>query len=243
MYVNYELKYQTRGRYVFVPTKECREYGERLLDDCRRRVDLPEYHYHYTSGGHVSALHRHIDNQFFFRIDIKSFFYAIRRNRVSAALRHFSIPNPRDRAKWSCVADPYTGKGYVLPIGFIQSPMLASLVIMLSPIADVIEQARRRGVFVSMYFDDFIGSAPDLPLLNEVFSDFVDACAAANLPINEEKLVKPAAIATAFNCDLRLNYAAVTPARIAKFYSEPQSAPAVASFDAYVRRVSARNSA
>ncbi|QDM15545.1 hypothetical protein FNL55_06190 [Tardiphaga sp. vice352] len=241
MYTNYLLRYKTKGRYVFSPTDECREFGNRLLDECRMRVTLPDYHYHYTSGGHVAALHRHIDNKFFFRIDIQSFFYAIRRNRVAAALRHFSISDPRDRAKWSCVADPYGSGGYVLPIGFVQSPMLASLVVLLSPVTDSIELARTRGAFISMYFDDFIGSAPDLVLLNEVFDDLCLACERAALPINDGKLVLPSPIATAFNCSLEEGAAEVTPGRKAEFFAQPRLPASIASFDAYCDRVASQN--
>jgi hypothetical protein len=241
MYVNYQLKYETRGRFVFVPTDECRQYGERLLQECRELVQLPDYHFHYTPGGHVAALHRHIQNRFFFRIDIRRFFYSIRRNRVDGALRHFGISNARDRAKWSCVANPYADGGYVLPIGFVQSPMLASLVVMRSPVADAIEEALHRGAFVSMYFDDFIGSASDIDLLRDVFSRFIIACERAALPINDAKLVEPSPIATAFNCELRQGYSAVEPDRIAKFYSEERSTASINSFEGYRMRVSAKN--
>lgn len=240
-YVNYQLRYKTKGRFIFVPTEECRAYGERLLVDCLVRVPLPTYHFHYTSGGHVAALHRHIENRYFFRVDIRNFFYTIRRNRVADALRYFGIPNPRDKAKWSCVADPYTGAGYVLPIGFVQSPMLASMVVLRSPVATAIERADARGAFISMYFDDFIGSAPELKLLEEVYADLLKACTDAALPVNETKLVAPAPIATAFNCDIREGFASVTDERVAKFYAKAPDLTAISSFVAYQRRVEARN--
>ncbi|MET4841919.1 reverse transcriptase domain-containing protein [Bradyrhizobium japonicum] len=240
MYVNYQLKYETRGRHVFVPTDECRAYGERLLNECLQHVDLPDYHFHYTPGGHVAALHRHIQNQFFFRIDVRRFFYSISRNRVAAALRHFGIPDPRGRAKWSCVANPY-GPGYVLPIGFVQSPMLASMVVLRSPITAAINNARDRGAFVSMYFDDFIGSASNLTLLREVYDRFLYACEQAALPINDAKVVEPGPSAIAFNCDLREGFSAVTDERVAKFYSQPRSAASAESFESYRERVSSRN--
>ncbi|MGY2988700.1 reverse transcriptase domain-containing protein [Bradyrhizobium sp. USDA 4508] len=241
MYVNYQLKYETRGRHVFVPTDECREYGEQLLQECRQRVTLPDHHFHYTPGGHVAALHQHIQNRFFFRIDVRRFFYSIRRNRVAGALRHFGILDARDKAKWSCVANPYPGGGYVLPIGFVQSPMLASLVVMRSPIADAIAEAQSRGAFVSMYFDDFIGSAMEIELLRDVFVHFLQACEQAALPINDAKLVEPSPIATAFNCELRHGYSAVEPDRVAKFYAAVRSTASIESFERYRTRVSERN--
>lgn len=240
-YVNYQLRYKTNGRFVFVPTAECREYGEQLLADCMARVSLPSYHFHYTSGGHVAALHRHLENRYFFRVDIQSFFYAIRRNRVAEALRHFSIPNPRDKAKWSCVADPYTGSGYVLPIGFVQSPMLASMVVLRSPVAKAIDDAQAEGAFISMYFDDFIGSASDLDSLQAIYENFLQACVAAALPVNQAKLIAPTPTATAFNCYLRQGYSAVTGERVAKFYATQPDQSAISSFIAYQRRVEAKN--
>jgi len=240
-YVNYQLRYKTKGRFIFVPTEDCRLYGERLLVECQAKVPLPAYHFHYASGGHVAALHRHIENKFFFRIDIRNFFYAIRRNRVADALRHFSIPNPREKAKWSCVADPYSGAGYVLPIGFVQSPMLASMVVLRSPLGSAIEKSNARGAFVSMYFDDFIGSAPDLKLLEETYADLLKACICAALPVNPTKLIAPVSTATAFNCEVREGFAAVTAKRIDKFYEQAHGPAAVASFIAYLRRVERKN--
>lgn len=240
-YVNYQLRYKTKGRFVFVPTDECREYGNRLLDECRAQIELPNYHYHYTPGGHVAALHQHIASRFFFRIDIQSFFYAIRRNRVAAALRHFGIKNSRERAKWSCVANPYTGEGYALPIGFVQSPILASLVIMRSPIAAAIERAQDKGAFVSMYFDDFIGSSADEQTLIDVYCDLLIACAEASLPINADKLIEPSPTAEAFNCLLSNGLAEVKPERIEKFFSVPRSPESTSGFAAYCERVASKN--
>jgi hypothetical protein len=52
------------------------------------------------------------------------------------------------------VRNPYDdGPKYVLPIGFKQSPLLASLALWRSAVASSVEEAANRGVFVSVYFD------------------------------------------------------------------------------------------
>jgi hypothetical protein len=135
---------QNKGPVCLRPNRRVRRLRESLLDEGQRRINLPEYHYHCTSGGHLAALHRHLDNKFFCRIDIQSF-YAIGRNRVAGALRHFSITNPRDRTRWSCVFESLHQRGYVLPIGFVQSPVRASLVVLRAPVADAIDRTLKRG--------------------------------------------------------------------------------------------------
>ena len=64
---------------------------------------------------------------------LKDFFYTVRRNRVDRALRACGVRQHVHFAKWSTVKDPQGGGGYVLPYGFVQSPLLASLVLAESP--------------------------------------------------------------------------------------------------------------
>jgi hypothetical protein len=44
-----------------------------MLKFFSKRVDFPDYFYHYKSGGHVAAMHAHIDNRLFFKIDYGTF--------------------------------------------------------------------------------------------------------------------------------------------------------------------------
>lgn len=158
MPINYKFTYQRKGKHVFVPNDECIRRGDELIEFCST-LPLPEYLYHYRKGGHVAALHRHREEEIFFRIDLKNFFYAIARNRVAAALHAAGFKEARDYAKWSCVKNPHNSPAYSLPIGFVQSPLLASLVFLRAPLSRAIEGAAKDGVFVSVYFDDLIGSS------------------------------------------------------------------------------------
>src|SRR5450759_4670841 len=120
---NYQFKYRSRGKVIFVPNERCKRKGKRILDFFSRRVDFPDYFYHYKPGGHIAALHAHLEHKYFFKIDIKNFFYSIARMRVTRALRHWGYPGAGTLAKWSCVLNPLPGPKHVLPIGFIQSPV------------------------------------------------------------------------------------------------------------------------
>lgn len=241
MPLNYEFSYIDKGKHIYVPNADSVSHGKTLLRFCSENIEFPPYFYHYTSGGHVAALHHHLPATYFFRIDIQNFYYSISRNRVAAALHRVGFRRARNFAKWSCVKNPLPGPRYSLPIGFVQSPILASLVIAQSPLAKTIEKATARGVHVSVYFDDFIGSSSDHSALEASYAEILTACERSNFTPNPEKLSPPAHEIVAFNCSLRHGAAHVTEARKEKFYRQEPEASAEAAFEAYCARVEAAN--
>jgi hypothetical protein len=243
MLKNYVHKYQTRGKYIYEPNDDCERRAVRILHFFKR-IEFPDYFYHYKSGGHVLALHEHLKHDFFFKIDLQHFFYSIARNRVTRTFRSWGLKGAPTYAKWSCVRSPYpTGPRYVVPIGFRQSPLVASLVLMQSPVAAAIEKARASGITISVYLDDFIGSHDDEAALRGVYEDILAACLEANLVPNVDKLVAPAKAIVAFNCNVSKGSAKVTEQRKAEFFSEPHTGLATASFEDYVARVAETNAA
>jgi hypothetical protein len=240
---NYKFKYRTRGRFIFVPNESCERKGYRIVHFLEKRVTFPDYFYHYKTGGHVAALHAHLKNTFFFRIDIKNFYYSIARMRVTRALRSYGYPGAGTLSKWSCVANPVAAHPqYVLPIGFVQSPMLASIVLMKSDVTKAIERAIANGVTVSVYFDDFVGSHVDEDVLRAAYVDICDTCVSAKLAPNPNKLVPPSAAIKAFNCDLTHGSANVTAERIIKYMATAGRSPASdAAFEQYRALVASAN--
>jgi hypothetical protein len=244
MVANYKSAFPRKGKHIFVPNDECAEKGHATIDFIESNVEFPDCFYHYRSGGHVAALHGHIERRYFFKIDLKNFYYSISRNRVARALHQIGCPKARVYAKWACVKNPYpAGSRYVLPIGFFQSPALASLVLMHSPIMNAISVAQTRGVFCSIYFDDFICSADDLTTLEETFNGILAACGEANLPINPDKLFAPAEEIIGFNCTLRAGFVEVRPERIEVFFEEARTSQSKLAFERYCAKVRQRNTA
>lgn len=242
MLINFHNRFKARGKFIYEPTPGCVRRGEQVIRFIERSVAFPDYFYHFASGGHVAALHAHIGNQLFFKIDIQNFFYAIARNRIHRALAHWGMAGAPTFAMWSTVRSPYSdGPKYVLPIGFIQSPHIASLVLLQSPLIEAIERVRERGVLVSVYLDDIVGSHSDIALLTQCYEELRQACADANFVTNPEKLTPPSAAIVAFNCDVKHGSAEVTDARIAKFYAKFPSVSARVSFEEYVDRVASKN--
>ena len=241
MLENYVHRYQARGKYIFAPNAQCNRKGERLLRFFKN-YDFPAYFFHYKPGGHVAALHSHLHHGLFFKIDLQNFFYSISRNRAAQALRRAGFKPARTFAKWSSVRNPYNyGPQYVLPIGFMQSPLLASLALIGSPVIDAIEKCMTEGVLITVYFDDFIGSGDNIHAVAAAYERMLTAFEAANLTAAPHKLTPPAAAIRVFNCDLRKGRALVTPERIAAFFSEPRSFSSADSFRHYQDRVAALN--
>jgi hypothetical protein len=242
MIENYEYKYRSRGKWIYKPKPGCDRRGQQVIDFIERRVVFPEYFYHFRSGGHVAALHQHLKNKFFFKIDIQNFFYSIARNRVHRALASRGMRGAPTFAVWSTVRSPYpTGPKFVLPIGFRQSPHIASLVLMHSPVVAAIEAEMAKGVQISVYLDDIVGSSENEETLRAAYESIKTACIAANLTPNPEKLVEPQSELIVFNCDLTNGSAEVTDERIAKFYAKFPGVAARRSFEAYVARVASQN--
>jgi hypothetical protein len=105
---------------------------------------------------------------------------------------------------------------------------------MKSEVAEAIDRARVKGVCVSVYLDDFIGSHDNEALLTAAYEDIRDTCVAAGFIPNPSKLVSPRAAITAFNCDLTNGLAEVTAARVAKYFGRPDRTPlSDAGFDEY----------
>ena len=146
-----------------------------------------------------------INNSLFFKIDIQNFYSSINRMRVTRALRAWAYRGG-DICEWSCVANPIDGATprYVLPIGFVQSPLLASFVLTKSDVSDAINRALANGVVISVPLDDFIGSHDDIDVLTHAYNDIRETCVAAGLA-EPSQLIRQAPLSRLLlRCDLRL---------------------------------------
>lgn len=118
-------------KHIYCPSEECRDLGDELIREVRSRVKFPNIYRHiYSSGGHVAAMHAHAQDTFFCKVDLKNFYYQISRNRVATSLAKLGISDHVNKAKWSCIKNPFGSPKYSLAYGFVQSPILSSLVMM-----------------------------------------------------------------------------------------------------------------
>jgi len=241
---NYDYSYNRDGKPVFAPSG----LGARIGQDIKGQVEavyvFDDFVYHLKkNGGHVAALHTHRLHQFFARVDIKNFFYGIAKSRVQRSLADLGIQRARHYAKWSCVKNPFDGPRYALPYGFIQSPILATLVLMKSAVGSFLRGVAATGhIAVSVYMDDISLSSDDEAALYGAFEQLKAKLQEANFEISAGKMREPSTAMDVFNCDLSHGKTEVRSDRIGEFYAEMRSPASVDGFEEYCARVQEGNS-
>jgi hypothetical protein len=237
---NFEYSFTRKGKPVFAPSDVGRRVGNDIKRQIEAAVDFEGFYYHLRRGGHVAALHAHRPNRFFARMDIERFFYSIGRNRVTRALRVVGIERAEHYAKWSTVKNPFGEPTYALPYGFVQSPVLATLVLSQSPLGAFL-RAISDQITVSIYVDDISLSSQDEQALLAAFEQANQAFIASGFTGNADKTIGPSPIIEVFNCSLAQGVTAVTPARIADFQASEHSEVSSDAFAAYCEQVEEGN--
>lgn len=237
---NFSHSFQIKGKPVFAPS----DLGRRVGEDVKARVEqshtFPEFYYHLREGGHVAALHAHRGNRFFAYVDIERFFYSIGRNRVVRSLREIAVDRPEHYGKWSCVRSPYNEPRYALPYGFIQSPILASLVLDRSVAGALLRELSGR-MSVCVYMDDISLSSDDPGELQASYEALKEVLVEANLSVNQGKDQPPTDQINLFNCNLAYGEASVSAARRAVFLEKDPSPFSLNSFERYCASVERGN--
>lgn len=206
--------------WVFVPTPEAFEKGTNLKKLLAQRWKPPRNYFHLRRGGHVAALRSHLLGTVFAHVDIKGFFASINRTRVTRSLKRFlPYDDARDWANESTVVVPSESvRRYVLPFGFVQSPILASLSLYDSALGKTLRKVQKEfGVVVSVYVDDIVVSSIDEECLSEAMSWIKSAAARSGFCLNDKKEQGPAARVNAFNITLSSGGLAIEASRMAEF--------------------------
>ena len=198
------------------------------------------FFYHFRPGGHVAALHVHREHHYFARIDIEQFFYSVSRSVVQRALRDAGILKAQSFSKWSCVRNPYGDPAYSLPYGFVQSPILSTLVIMSSAIGAFL-RALDPQVTATVYMDDISLSSNNQGALGVAFTGLLEALETAHFRPNLAKTKAPTETIELFNCKLQQGLTAVRESRRDEFYDTPKSPASEAAFEQYCASVEEGN--
>jgi len=233
---NYSFRFNLKGKPVFVPSKTGRRIGEEIKAAVEEAYTFDENYFHLRRGGHVAALHYHRDSEWFARIDITRFFYSVSRRRVQSALDRAGLKGARFFAQWSTVRNPYDEPSYALPYGFVQSPVLASLVIATSRVGDHL-RALDPAIKASVYMDDIALSGPDKDALQVAYDDTIALLNDEGFQANPEKLRPPSGSMDIFNCDIAEGRSVVRDDRIEDFLAGSPSEASEAAFLAYCASV------
>ncbi|ATU92001.1 reverse transcriptase domain-containing protein [Phyllobacterium zundukense] len=229
---NFEYSYWKNGKPYYAPNDFGRKLGKKLKTKIEDTYQFADFNYHFREGAHIQALHDHRANKFFCRVDIERFFYSVKRNRVKRALKEIGINKPEYYAKWSTVKNPYDDGGYVVPYGFVQSPIVATLVVALSPIGIFLRNLDPQ-ITRSIYMDDICLSGADKALLETSFAGLCEAVADSGFLLNTDKTREPAPMIDIFNCDLEHARSEVLQTRKDEYYSVEHTDQSISSFEQY----------
>lgn len=235
---NFDHSYKLNGKPVFSPTDLGRQVGNDVKSQVEAVFSFPNYYYHLKKGGHIAALHLHRRSKFFCKVDISNFFYSCGRNRVAECLRAIGVRRHHHYAKWSCVKNPFDNfPRYSLPYGFVQSPILASLVLAHSALGEEIDRLSN-AVNISVFVDDIAVSSDDPDLARDSLERLLLSFNLSPFNPNTNKTVETANSINIFNCHLSHNTSFVTQDRVDNFYSTAnRSVESIAGFEEYCDRV------
>ncbi|OGS93349.1 MAG: hypothetical protein A2061_01245 [Gallionellales bacterium GWA2_59_43] len=203
--------------WVFVPTDETIATGLQVKELIEGYWSAPDHYYHLRKGGHVLALQKHTKHKFFIHLDIQNFFGQINKSRVTRCLKeHIPYESAREIAVESTVRLPESAETkFILPFGFVQSPIIASLCLSKSALGRYLYRLeQRKGLDVSVYMDDILISGDNIEELEQELVKIKAAAEKSGLPLNPLKQEGPDTCVSAFNIRLSQGLLKIIPSKL-----------------------------
>ncbi len=178
------------GTWVFVPTRDSVISGIAIKNVLDYKWTKPYFYYHLREGGHVLALSFHIKSQYFVHLDLSNFFSSVNKSKITRSLKDIvGYKEARTIAIESTVRKPRdTTNKYILPFGFVQSPIIASICLHRSKLGQTLcELQNNKNTFVSVYVDDIIISTRTYEDAKEALEKVKAAAERSKFPLNSKR--------------------------------------------------------
>jgi hypothetical protein len=222
---NYDMRFELKpGKYVYIQRDDAAVRGRAAIKQIERRYKPHDMFFHLRrKGGHVAALRLHQKSAFFTRFDIQNFFGNVTRSKIFRALRQIGFPQKR---AFNIAVDGVVveGRKKVLPYGFCQSPILATLALEMSHLGSELKIWSGTGISISVYMDDVLVSCDDQKTLLDATNALVGAADLAGFPLSKDKLSVAVPEVESFNCCVKRGSVTVTDRRLNKFAADYQGA-------------------
>lgn len=193
----------------------------------------------------MEALRLHSADKVFVHLDLADFFGSVSQTRVTRCLKtRLGYEQARWIAKESTVEHPGGSGAKVLPYGYAQSPILASLALYESQLGRVLQGLVTSGrVRVSVYVDDIILSGEDVGFLNACVDEIRMSAARSRFALNEAKTQGPDPVVRAFNVNISHMSMEIAADRLALFRQAVQGSTNKHRTDAIIKYVKIVNQA
>lgn len=214
-----------QGKWIFVPTEESLVRGNQIKESIENFWSPPHYFFHLRQGGHLKGLQHHLSKKYFLHLDIQYFFGSINKSRITRALkRNLGYEVAREWAQHSTVKDPENYQRSMLPFGFVQSQIIASLCLSRSALGTCFKRmVKSNQLLLSVYVDDIIVSSNDKEICELALTQMIAAAEQSGFALNKKKQEGPANSIKAFNIILSHGKLALTAERLKKFEQKIQS--------------------
>lgn len=212
---HFQLKPGTR---VYVPTAKGRSRGCEIKREVEKRWSAPKNFFHLRDGGHVAAVRLHHNAAWVGSLDLLRFFDQISRGKVFRALKRvgFTQTEAWEMACDSTVDKASPARSLSLPFGFVQSPLMASIVLAHSALGRCIERLRRGGLAITVYMDDITVSGDSEMLVQSAIVELTAAAYLAGFSFNPTKTQPASASVICFNIEFGSGAMAIIPERMDK---------------------------
>jgi hypothetical protein len=168
----------------------------------------------------VAALRAHQCNSVFLHLDIEDFFGCVTKNRITRCLKPLvGYEKAREIARESVVFHPTEKNRLMVPYGFVQSQLLASICLAGSALGRYLirlsdDSARAA---ISVYVDDIVISTRDPRIAADIYAEIQEAATRARFRLRPKGSNEPTAEIRAFNILLREDSMFVADDRMNKF--------------------------
>ncbi len=219
MLINYDLCFLTpKKKWIFCPTEKSRTIGKLFTQQIVEKWTPPEYFYHFKSGGHVAAIKAHCRSKYYCKADISNFFSSIRKNRIMRDLKRirFHPKKAQKISEWSTVKSKDDPALTILPYGFVQSQIIASVCLDISSVGRYLKSLDTEFT-VSVYVDDIIISGSNKKRLEAAYAGLLESFQQSNFKLNIDKSHHPTTKTQAFNIDISEHDIIIEPTRFSDF--------------------------
>lgn len=207
------------GTRVYIPSMFGAQRGREIKETIERLWRPPDNYYHLLDGGHVAAVRSHRDAPWLASLDLQRFFEQISRSKVHRALKAIGFSQ---REAWEMACDSTVDKRppqrkFSLPFGFVQSPIVASVVLAKSALGGEIRKLCADGSNVTVYVDDITVSGRSEQEVSSAVDKLEAAAALSGFSFNPEKSQPASRRVSSFNIQFGSGIMDIVDGRMAEF--------------------------